>query len=197
MQPIIISWRSFNTRCCPSYNHSRLVSVLVDFCTGRRQTNSSNSSGKNYRCVQCYDGDVIGLNQIKINQSDVKKNNNNPVQLLQLTWVKALNLLWRTTLLILLVIWTSVDPVSLLLVIPATTVTPDISYRDILHMNKQEKKRFTLTKYKWVFKIVFTFPSNWPPRELSCQKSKSRHKTRHNFCLHRALCIFSGLPIIK
>jgi hypothetical protein len=50
-----------------------LVGVLVDFYTGRRQTNSSNSPGKNNRCVQCYNGDVIGLTQIKINQSNVKK----------------------------------------------------------------------------------------------------------------------------
>jgi hypothetical protein len=49
-----------------------LVGVLVDFFIGRRQTNSSNSPGKNNRCVQCYNGDVIGLTQIKINQSDVK-----------------------------------------------------------------------------------------------------------------------------
>jgi hypothetical protein len=27
---------------------------------------------------------------------------------------------------------------------------------------------------------IYTFPSNWPPRELSCQKSKSRYTIRHN-----------------
>jgi hypothetical protein len=48
-----------------------LVGVLVDFFIVRCQTNRPNSFRKNHWCVQCYDGDIIGL--IKIRNDNFKK----------------------------------------------------------------------------------------------------------------------------
>ncbi len=56
---------TISNSCSPSHNNSRLVDVLVGICTGRWQTNRDNKFVKSHRCVQCYDGDVIGLIRTK------------------------------------------------------------------------------------------------------------------------------------
>jgi hypothetical protein len=57
-------------------------------------------------------------------------------------------------------------------------VTPDISYKENLYI--QGKSAFTSTKYQWAYdNRIYTIPSNWRPKELSNQKSKSRFKNRH------------------
>jgi hypothetical protein len=71
---LMISWRFFVTSCSPSYNNSRLIDELVRIRTGRRQTNRYQKVGKNQGIFQCYDGNVIGLTQITINQSSAGKN---------------------------------------------------------------------------------------------------------------------------
>jgi hypothetical protein len=87
---LIMSWRFFVTSCSPSYNNSRLIDVLVLVRTGCWQTNRYQKVGKNHGIFQCYDGNVIGLTQIKINQSSTGKNTSVLLLSWQLTNLRAL-----------------------------------------------------------------------------------------------------------